>query len=59
MLSKYLNTMSKGERDFNSKLIEAIERYVCLYDYKNKDYRNRDKVDLAWENVSKEVGRTG
>jgi hypothetical protein len=50
--------MSKGERDFNSKLIEAIEGYVCLYDYKN-DYRNRDKVDLAWENVSKEVGRTG
>lgn len=32
--------MSKGDRDFNSKLIEAIEGYDCLYDYKNKDYNN-------------------
>lgn len=30
--------MLKGDRDFNIKLIKAIEGNVCLYDYKNKDY---------------------
>lgn len=48
-----------SKQDFHTKLVEAVEGYVCLYDTKHKDYSNREKVQLAWENVSKEVGQTG
>lgn len=51
--------MSKGDRDFNTRLVEAVEGHPCLYDYKHKDYSNRDKVLLAWENVAKDVEQTG
>lgn len=51
--------MSKGDRDFNTKLVEAVERHACLYDYKHKDYNYRDKVQLAWENIAKDVKQTG
>lgn len=51
--------MSKGGLDFNTKLVEAVQGHERLYDYKHKDYSNREKVQLAWENVAKEVEQTG
>ena len=51
--------MPKEDTVFNVKLVEAIEKHPCLYNYNLKEYSNRDKVNAAWEKVAQEVESPG
>ena len=44
-----------SEQDFCIKLVQAVEKYPCLYNYKLSDYSRKDVVDKAWVEVGKEV----
>lgn len=43
---------------FNAKLVEAVEKYPSLYNYKLKGYSNHDEVDQSWAKVAKEIRTT-
>lgn len=49
----------KDDPDFNIKFVSIIENYLCIYDYKSKEYACRTSQDKAWESIGKEVGATG
>jgi hypothetical protein len=51
--------MPKDDSVFNTKLVEAVERNPCLYDYNLKEYNNRDIVNATWERVATEMEDTG
>jgi hypothetical protein len=51
--------MGKGDFPYNLKIIQAVEKYPCLYDYSLSDYSKREPVSAAWETVAKDVGDTG
>jgi hypothetical protein len=40
-----------SEQDFCIKLVQAVEKYPCLYNYKLSDYSRKDVVDKAWVEV--------
>lgn len=44
---------------FSAKLVEAVERHPCLYNFHLKEYSNREKVQSAWEAVAREVENSG
>lgn len=44
---------------FQVKLVEAVEKHQCLYNFHMKEYSNRDKVSSAWEAVAQEVESSG
>lgn len=44
---------------FNTQLVEAVEKFPCLYNYNLREYSKREATLLAWENVAKEVNDTG
>lgn len=44
---------------FNTKLVEAVEKHPCLYNYNLKEYSNRNKVQAAWETIAQEMESTG
>ncbi|KAH6925275.1 hypothetical protein HPB50_003178 [Hyalomma asiaticum] len=47
--------MANGDdrQAFNESLIDAIEREACLWDLRNKQYKNRSVCDAAWRRVAK------
>jgi hypothetical protein len=51
--------MPKDDSVFNMKLVEAVKRNPCLYDYNLKEYNNRDIVNATWEHVAAEMEDTG
>jgi len=51
--------MPKDDSVFNMKLVEAVKRNPCLYDYNLKEYNNRDIVNATWERVAAEMEDTG
>jgi hypothetical protein len=51
--------MPKDDSVFNMKLVEAVKRNPCLYDYNLKEYNNRDVVNVTWERVAAEMEDTG
>jgi len=51
--------MPKDDSIFNMKLVEAVKRNPCLYDYNLKEYNNRDIVNATWERVAAEMEDTG
>lgn len=42
-----------------SKLIEAVQMYPCLFDKNKRDYRNKKQKEEAWASVAEETGETG
>jgi DNA polymerase sigma len=51
--------MAKNEQEFNVKLVEAVELYPCLYNYKLPEYSRRDITENAWAKVAQQVNETG
>lgn len=51
--------MPKDDSVFNIRLVEAVKRNPCLYDYNLKEYNNRDIVNATWGNVAAEMDDTG
>ncbi|XKL62267.1 hypothetical protein PGB90_002100 [Kerria lacca] len=50
--------MMKIDAAFNGKLVEVVERFPVLYNFKLKRYSNRNEVDREWANVAKEVNES-
>jgi hypothetical protein len=44
-----------SKQDFCIKLVQAVEKYPCLHNYKLSDYSRKDIVDKAWVEIGKEV----
>jgi hypothetical protein len=44
-----------SKQDFCSKLVQVVEKYHCLYNYKLSNYSRKDVVDKAWVELGKEV----
>jgi len=40
-------------------LVEAVEKYPCLYNFKIPEYARRDITDNTWSKVAEEVKETG
>jgi len=51
--------LSTGEQSSNIVLVQEVEKYPCLYNYKIKDYTRRDITDAAWEKIATAVHDTG
>ncbi len=49
----------KYEKTMEDKIIVVVCGYPELYDITSYFYKNRNKKDLAWKKVSKEVGQSG
>ncbi|XP_034833099.2 uncharacterized protein [Maniola hyperantus] len=45
-----------SEQTFNFNLVQEIEKYPCLYNYKLSAYSYKDVTDKAWSDVGKAVG---
>ncbi|XP_023222828.1 uncharacterized protein LOC111624252 [Centruroides sculpturatus] len=43
---------------FNTKLVQAVKKYPCLYNYKLPEYSRKDITDVAWSKVAEEVKET-
>jgi hypothetical protein len=43
------------EQDFCIKLVQAVGKYPCLYNYELSDYSRKNVVDKSWVEVGKEV----
>ncbi|XP_045773870.1 uncharacterized protein LOC123873191 [Maniola jurtina] len=44
-----------SEQSFNFNLVQEIEKYPCLYNYKLSAYSYKDVTDKAWSDVGKAV----
>ena len=44
-----------SDQEFCIKLVEAVEKSSCLFNYKLPDYSNKHVMDKAWENVAKKL----
>lgn len=47
------------DQKFNEMLIAAVEANRVLYDKSLRNYRNQDKINLAWKRVSEAVNFPG
>lgn len=56
---KMPRALSTGEQSSNIFLVQEVEKYPCLYNYKIKDYTRRDITDAAWEKIATAVHDTG
>lgn len=45
--------------DIEEKLIKSVKQQACLYNKSNAGFRNRQKRDRAWAQVSMECGLPG
>jgi hypothetical protein len=43
----------KDDPDTNIKFVQTVQMYPCLYDYRTKDYSNRNEQDKAWGEIGK------
>lgn len=51
--------MAKTKEDnLTIKLVEAVEQYPCLYNFKLPEYARKDITEKAWSKVT-EVKETG
>lgn len=48
-----------NEDIFSIKLVQEVEKYPVLYNYKLNDYNNREVVYLAWESIGRKMNDTG
>lgn len=55
----FIRTMGKGGMPYNLKIIQAVEKHPCLYNYNLSEYSKREIVSAAWETVAKDVEDTG
>jgi len=53
------NIAKTKEENLTIKLVEAVEQYPCLYNYKIPEYARRDITEKAWSKVAEEVKETG
>ncbi|KAJ4429956.1 hypothetical protein ANN_22160 [Periplaneta americana] len=44
-----------SEEKINIRLIEAVEKFPIIYDYTLPGHSNKDDLDKAWHEVSKEA----
>lgn len=51
--------MPSNEEVINSKLVEKVEKFPILYNYKLDGYSKRDSVEAAWENIANAMNDTG
>lgn len=51
--------MSDGDQVFCIKLVEAVEKHPCLFNYRLPEYSNKIAQEKAWEVVAKEVDTSG
>lgn len=51
--------MASADQEQCVKLIEAVEKHECLYNYKLSDYSRKDVVEKAWAEVAKETSEEG
>lgn len=47
--------MSDRDQAFCSKLVEAVNKHPCLYNYSLPDYSNKILVEEVWAVVVREV----
>lgn len=50
---------TKNECILTISLVEAVEKYPCLYNYKIPEYARKDITEKAWSKVAEEVKETG
>ncbi|XKL67284.1 hypothetical protein PGB90_002775 [Kerria lacca] len=50
--------MMKIDTAFNAKLMEVVEKFPVLHNFKLKGYNNRNVVDREWVKVAKEVNES-
>jgi hypothetical protein len=43
----------------NFVFVQLIEQQPGIYDKRHPDYGRRDKTDIAWENISREMNESG
>ena len=48
--------MAHSVLDMDEKLAEAVRSFPVLYNKSIKDFKDRNKKDLAWSDVAKIVG---
>ena len=51
--------MSDRDQVFCIKLVEAVEKHPCLFNYSLPEYSNKIAQEKAWEVVAKEVDTSG
>lgn len=47
-----------GKMDINEKVIELVRKHKCLYDFKDKYYRNTTYKLRLWEDIAREIKTT-
>lgn len=50
---------TKDECILTISLVEVVEKYPCLYNYKIPEYARKDITEKAWSKVAEEVKETG
>ena len=43
----------------NIKLVQLVWEHPILYDWKDPGYSRKEKTDLVWENIGKELNEAG
>ena len=51
-----VSSSDSESEDIKRLVIYAVQKYPLLYDVKLADYSNRQKCDLAWEEIGNELG---
>jgi hypothetical protein len=49
----------KADEASNFVFVQSIEQEASIYDKSQPHYARRDKVDLAWENISRKMNESG
>lgn len=44
---------------FNTKFVEIVEKYPCIYDFTQKDHSKREVIEKAWKGIETEVKLPG
>jgi len=51
--------MARNEQECNVMLVQAVELYPSLYNYKLSEYSRKDITENAWAKVAQQVNETG
>jgi hypothetical protein len=49
----------KVDEDANFVFVQLTEQQPCVYDKCHQDYARRNKLDLDWERISREMKESG
>ena len=54
--SNRFDTSANAELSVDELLSEAVRQYPVLYDKASKDFKHRNKKELAWQDVARKTG---